>query len=139
MPRGKRAHLGSPSAEKLLTEEPSCEAEDMTAPETFTAASKRPLTTGRQWYGPRPPGAGYDRPSTASREDSHADRSHWFGPGEICLRDSRRRRSWQDGGAQDASPSCSISVLRKPAAVPCRHGSLERRPLLGEDAFGLWP
>ena len=33
-PAGKRAHLGSPSAEKLLTEEPSCEAEDMTAPTT---------------------------------------------------------------------------------------------------------
>src|SRR5271170_6423033 len=30
-PAGKRAHLGSSSAEKLLTEEPSCEAEDMTA------------------------------------------------------------------------------------------------------------
>ena len=49
---------------------------------------------------------------------------------------SRRGRSWQDGGAQDASPSCRISVFRKPAAVPCRHGSLERRTLLGEDAFG---
>ena len=35
MPCGKRAHLGSPLAEKLLTEEPSCEAEDMTAPEAF--------------------------------------------------------------------------------------------------------
>src|SRR5260370_3464035 len=46
-PAGKRARLGSASAEKLLTEEPSCEAEDMTAPETFTAPSKRPLTTGR--------------------------------------------------------------------------------------------
>src|SRR6476661_1406638 len=34
-PAGKRAHLGSASAEKLLTEEPSCEAEDMTAPEAF--------------------------------------------------------------------------------------------------------
>ena len=33
-PAGKRAHLGSASAEKLLTEEPSCEAEDMTAPTT---------------------------------------------------------------------------------------------------------
>ena len=69
----------------------------MTALETFATASKQPLTTGRQWYGPRPPGAGYDRPSTASRENCHADRSHWFGPGEICLRDLRRRRSWQDG------------------------------------------
>ena len=34
-----------------------------------------------------------------------ADRSHWFGPGEICLRDSRRRRSWKDGAAQEASSS----------------------------------
>src|ERR1700722_188769 len=138
MPRGKRAHLGSPSAEKLLTEEPSCEAEDMTAPETFTAASKQPLTTGRQWYGPRPPGAGYDRLSTASREDSHADRSHWFGPGEICLRDSRRRRSWKDGAAQDASSSRRVSVFRQPAAVPRRDGGLERRPLLGAGAFRPW-
>src|SRR5277367_3670448 len=47
-PAGKRAHLGSASAEELLTEEPSCEAVDMTAPETFTTASKRPLTTGRR-------------------------------------------------------------------------------------------
>src|ERR1700691_4828527 len=90
---------------KLLTEDTSCEAVDMTAPETFTAASKQPLPTGRQW----------------------------FGPGEICLRDSRRRRVWQDGGAQDASSSRRVNVFRKPAAVPCRHGSLERRTLLGED------
>jgi hypothetical protein len=34
-PAGKRAHLGSAPAEKLLTEEPSCEAEDMTAREAF--------------------------------------------------------------------------------------------------------
>ena len=40
---------------------------------------------GRQWYGPRPPGAGYHHPVAASREKYHADRSHWPGPGEICL------------------------------------------------------
>jgi len=38
-PAGKRAHLGSASAERLLTEEPSCEAEDMTAP-TISATPK---------------------------------------------------------------------------------------------------
>ena len=91
---------------------------------SFTAPSKRPLTTGRQWYGPRPPSAGYDRPSTASRENYHADRSYWFGSGEICLRDSRGRRSRQDGRAQDASPSCRISIFRKPTHLPCWHGGL---------------
>src|SRR5271155_670338 len=39
-PAGKRAHLGSPSAEKLLTEEPSCKAEDMTAPTTHATPKK---------------------------------------------------------------------------------------------------
>src|SRR5258708_39140835 len=63
------------------------------------------------------------------RERCHADRSYWFGPGEICLRDSRPRRSWQDGAAQDASASRRVNVFREPAAVPCRHGSLERRTL----------
>jgi hypothetical protein len=43
--RERELNSESASAEKLLTEEPSCEAEDMTAPETFTAPSKRPLTT----------------------------------------------------------------------------------------------
>ena len=56
---------------------------------------------------------------------------------EICLRDSRRRRSWKDGAAQDASSSRRVNVFRKPAAVPYRHGSLERRTLLGEDALDL--
>jgi hypothetical protein len=44
-----------------------------------------------RWYGPRPPGAGYDRPLAASMENCHADRSHWLGSGKICLRDSWRR------------------------------------------------
>jgi Transposase len=83
----------------------------MTEPETFTTDSKRPLTTDRQWYGPRPPGGGYYEPSAASRENCHADRSHWLGSGEICLRDSWGRCPWQDGRAQDASPSCRISVF----------------------------
>ena len=48
MPCGKESSPRIAIGRKLLTEEPSCEAEDMTAPETFTAASKRPLTTGRR-------------------------------------------------------------------------------------------
>jgi transposase len=56
---------------------------------------------------------------------------------EICLRDSCRRRAWQDGGAQDASPSCRINVLREPASLPHWHGGFERRTLLGEGAFSL--
>src|ERR1700722_6667684 len=103
MPCGKESSPRIAIGRKLLTEDPSCEAEDMTAPETFKTASKKPLTTGRQWYGPRPPAAGYHHPVAASREKCHADRSHWLGSGEICLRDSRGRRAWQDGGAQDAS------------------------------------
>src|SRR5580704_2692694 len=106
----------------------------MTAP-TTSATPKIALDQWRQWYGPRPPGAGYDCPSVASRESCHADRSHWFGLGEICLRDSRRRRSWKGGAAQDASPSCRASVFRKLAAVPRRHGGIERRTLLGQGAF----
>src|SRR5580704_7263318 len=107
----------------------------MTALETFTTASKHPLTTGRQWYGPRPPGAGYHQSLAASREKCHADRSHWLGSGEIGLRDSRRRRSWKGGAAQDASPSCRASVFRKLDVVPRRHGGIERRTLLGQGAF----
>ena len=42
-PAGKRAHLGSPSAEKPLTEKPSCEAEDMTAPENVRNSFKATL------------------------------------------------------------------------------------------------
>src|SRR5580693_7415928 len=110
----------------------------MTALETFTTASKQPLTTGRQWYGPRPPGGGYHEPSPALRENCHADRSHWLGSSEICLRNSWRRRAWQDGSAQDASPSCRISVLRQPATLPYWHGGFERRTLLGEGAFRPW-
>src|SRR5271167_1365423 len=138
MPCGKERSPRIAIGRKLLTEEPSCEAVDMTALETFTTASKPPLTTGRQWYGPRPPGAGYHQPLAASRENCHANRSHWLGPGEICLRDSWRRRAEQDGAAQDASPSRRVNVLRQPAAVPCRHGGLERRPLLGAGAFRPW-
>jgi hypothetical protein len=48
MPCGKESSPRIAIGRKLLTEDPSCEAEDMTAPETFTAASKRPLTTGRR-------------------------------------------------------------------------------------------
>ena len=47
MPCGKESSPRIAIGRKLLTEEPSCEAEDMTAPETFTAASKKSLTTGR--------------------------------------------------------------------------------------------
>jgi hypothetical protein len=54
---------------------------------------------------------------------------------EMCLRDSWSRRAWQDGGAQDASPSCRINVLREPATLPHWHGGFERRTLLGEGAF----
>src|SRR5271170_2573057 len=133
-PAGKRAHLGSASAEELLTEEPSCEAVDMTAPETFSQLNET-LDKGRQWYGPRPPGAAYNRPSTPSRENCHADRSYWFGPGEICLRDSWRRLPWENGPTQDASSPRSYDVFRKPAAVPRRHGGLEWRTLLGEGDF----
>src|ERR1700722_6219330 len=84
---------------------PHSQAGDMTAPTTIATRKKESLISGIQWYGPRPPGAGYDRPSTASREDNHGNRWYWFGLGEICFRDSRRRRSWEDGAAQDASPS----------------------------------
>jgi hypothetical protein len=42
-PAGKRAHLGSASAEKLLTEEPSCEVGHMAAPTSVVEALKKPL------------------------------------------------------------------------------------------------
>ena len=48
MPCGKESSPRIAIGRKLLTEEPSCEAEDMTAPEAFTTASKQPLTTGRR-------------------------------------------------------------------------------------------
>src|SRR5271156_1244954 len=143
--RWKRAkiHRGSRRRRRSLT--PHKEAGYTSAVVTLGPEFAKPACNragsiyGRQWYGPRPPGGGYHEPSPASRENCHADRSHWLGSGEICLRDSWRRRVWQDGGAQDASSSRRVNVFRKPAAVPCRHGSLERRTLLGEDAFGPWP
>jgi len=55
MPCGKESSPRIAIGRKLLTEEPSCEAEDMTAPETFTAASKRPLTTGANGMDPALP------------------------------------------------------------------------------------
>ena len=48
MPCGKESSPRIAIGRKLLTEEPSCEAVDMTAPEAFTTASKQPLTTGRR-------------------------------------------------------------------------------------------
>ena len=48
MPCGKESSPRIAIGRKLLTEDPSCEAVDMTAPEAFTTASKQPLTTGRR-------------------------------------------------------------------------------------------
>jgi hypothetical protein len=48
MPCGKESSPRIAIGRKLLTEDPSCEAVDMTALETFTTASKQPLTTGRR-------------------------------------------------------------------------------------------
>ena len=48
MPCGKESSPRIAIGRKLLTEDPSCEAVDMTALETFTTASKQPLTTGHR-------------------------------------------------------------------------------------------
>jgi hypothetical protein len=48
MPCGKESSPRIAIDRKLLTEEPSCEAVDMTALETFTNSFKGPLTTGRR-------------------------------------------------------------------------------------------
>ena len=130
---GRRAMRTSIRASGTFVSAPTGRRHDRTR--SVRKASTKPLTTGRQWYGPRPPGAGYDRRSTASREKCHAGRSHWFGSGEICLRDLLRRRSWKDGDTQDASSSCGFAILRKPAHVSRRHGGFERRALLGEGDF----
>src|SRR5580704_13978474 len=48
MPCGKESSPRIAIGRKLLMEDPSCEAVDMTALETFTTASKQPLTTGHR-------------------------------------------------------------------------------------------
>ena len=84
-PARKRAHLGSASAEKSLTEEPSCEAEDMTAP-TICATLKIAL----------------DRRATSRHDKAGFEAQHRFRGGDKSstfshLKLWRREASDEDG------------------------------------------